>query len=127
MGGLIVAECEWCKKRVLDIANETPLELVEAYQNSDHFDLCLTKCKHCGQFFGSCYIEVTMDDGDDDSWNFWVPVEPSEVEQIRSRPARILELVEERKHIVWQPDGKIFWAERPEIALIYAPFYLRTT
>lgn len=100
---------------------DLPFETVERYVQSDHFDLFLCKCPRCGQLYVGCYVEVTLVTGDeweDDHWNFWVPVEPLEVDGIRAAPLTAVELIQSRRHITWYPGGTIRWAEGPEIAFM---------
>ena len=97
---------------------DLPFETVERYVQSDHFDLFLCKCTRCGQLYVGCYVEVTLVTGDeweDDHWNFYVPVEPLEVDGIRAAPQTAVELIQSRRHITWYPGRTIRWAEGPEI------------
>jgi hypothetical protein len=87
----------------------------------DEFDLILCKCSICEQLYTGCFVEINLTDGDDDYWNFWVPISESEIEIIRTNPKEAIDIIQSRRHITWHPNGKIYWSNMPEIALIRGP------
>jgi hypothetical protein len=99
------------------VKEDLEFETVQSFVDSDHFDLYLCKCKECGQFYIGCFVEITTTDFDDDHWNFWVPVDDNEVKQIGLDTKMMIDLIQNRRHIRWHPNGDIYWAKIPEIAL----------
>ena len=105
------------------LATNGDLDLIEPIVESSHFDVSTYSCKKCGQLYLGCFVECCMIDseGNDDCWNFWVPVGKEDVETVRAHPGKIAELIQSRRHVTWHPFGKIYWTSGPEIALIRGP------
>jgi hypothetical protein len=94
---------------------------VENFVESDKFDLFLCQCKECGQLYIGCFLEINLASGDDDYWNFWVPVTEEEIAAVRNNHREGINLIQSKKHIVHGPSGKVYWSDGPEIALVRGP------
>lgn len=98
------------------------LKVVENIYESSHFDLTLHACVKCGQLYLGCFLEIIdWSGGDDDCWNFWVPVSKEEVDEVKANNLNACALIQSRRHIAWGPMGKAHWSDGPEIALIRGP------
>jgi hypothetical protein len=103
------------------------LERIEEVLDCDDFTVIIMKCKDCGQLFIYCFREYTRPNWEDDYWTFWVPASQDEIDTLKK--AEILmkfmgELIAEKSHICWNPEGKVFWSEsgNPIIAhIIFLP------
>jgi 8-oxo-dGTP pyrophosphatase MutT (NUDIX family) len=104
------------------LAPNGDLKVIENIYESSHFDLTLHVCAKCGQLYLGCFLEIIdWSGGDDDCWNFWVPVSKEESEAVKARKLNPGELIQSRRHITWHPCGKIYWTSGPEIALVRGP------
>src|SRR5206468_4212166 len=109
------------------------LDKFESLVHSSHFAVDLCRCRDCGQVYVEVFWEIVdWSGGDDDMWQFYVPVSDEETERLRSTlpqhdPAsgkagqnifvsHVIKLVESRRHIVRYPSNRVYWREGPEIA-----------
>jgi hypothetical protein len=113
-------------KRLTPEAFRKETDVQEQILESDHFSVCVTRCRDCGQLIADCFREYTSPDFEDDCWTFWVPVTEQDVSGIKSAPILLKfigELVHERPHICWHPDGHVYWSEKgfPLAFVVFLP------
>ena len=89
------------------------LEILEVLLDKSHLSLGVLKCKDCGQLYLEFYKEVTLADGDDDNWNFYVPISKEESEDIRNDISKCYQLFNQRKYFEIRPDGTNHWCTNP--------------
>ena len=98
------------------------LKIVNTLYESSHLDIDIQMCTRCDQLYISCFLEIIdWSGGDDDCWNFWVPVSLDDAEAVQEKKMRADELIQSRRHITWSPSGKIYWNDGPEMAIIRGP------
>ena len=98
------------------------LKIVNTLYESSHLDIDIQMCTRCGQLYISCFLEIIdWSGGDDDCWNFWVPVSMEEAAAAKAHKLKVDDLIQSRRHITWHPFGKIYWNDGPEIAIIRGP------
>lgn len=107
-------------------AIKSGVEWTESVLESDPFDVAIVKCRTCGQTFAYCFKQFTWGDGDDDYWTFWIPIEEKEIESVRvggSLFKLMAEMTQDRPHICWSPEGRVFWAEKgfPLAFIVFLP------
>lgn len=112
-------KCQLQQVTRFNSADELNFETIESYVKSDHFDLYLCRCKECGQLYIGSYVEVCLSDGEDDSWNYWVPVSEEDVGKIRKNHRAAIKMINDRRHIAWHPNGTIFWRTMQEMPFMY--------
>ncbi len=105
---------------------QAEVEWIETVCESDRFDVGIVECRTCGQVFAYCFKQYTSADGEDDCWSFWIPIDEQEVAIIRKAYPLLKfmgEMVHERPHICWHPDGRVFWADEglPLAFVIFLP------
>ena len=90
------------------------LEKLETIFESSHFDVWVSKCKRCGQLFICVYKEVCLADGEDDNWNFWVPVSKDEIDRLHSDGNKydLVKLLANNPYICEPPTKPIFWSSQ---------------
>ncbi len=96
-------------------AIQEAVERVESVVESNTFDVDIVKCRTCGQTFVYGFKQYTSPDWEDDYWTFWIPIGEQEVATIREAKSHLElmgEMVHERPHICWHPDGHVFWAKQ---------------
>lgn len=102
------------------------MTLIESILSSDSFDVAIVKCLKCGQTFVYCFKQYTSPGAEDDYWTFWIPIAEEEIGAIRTaKPLMKLmgEMVYNRSHICWHPNGQIYWNEKglPMAFFVFLP------
>lgn len=92
------------------------LETIEEYVQSERLDVFLARCSKCGLLYIGCYREIVWL-GSDHYWCFWAPVDSSELPEFKAHPGRAVEMIQAKPHITWHPSGRLYWSDRPEMAL----------
>ncbi len=101
------------------------LEEMEPVFVSDMFGVHLMSCRRCGKLFIFCFRKITTADWKEESWAFWVPVLPIEVQHIRTatRLNKVMaDLVATRPHIVMDPKESISWSNTGNAAVGFSVF-----
>jgi len=86
------------------------LESIEVLLDKSHLSLGVLKCKDCGQLYLEFYKEVTLGDGEDDNWNFYVPISKEELEELRNDGSKCYKLFIQKNYFVIRPDGSNYWS-----------------
>ena len=99
---------------------------IDSIFESDQFDVSIVKCKQCGQSYVYCFKEHTSPDGDDDCWEFWVPIPDNEIKDVKAVAPLLKfmgEMVHSRPHICCTPDDRVFWAQNgfPLAFIVFLP------
>lgn len=110
--------CHLVGNEVLDMQGE--LAPVDTIQESDKFDVLIRKCKQCNQLFVSVFKEINLANGEDDYWNFWVPVTQEEVDVLKKEGLTyLIKLIATKKHLCWSSDNEKYWSDgNPGIEVI---------
>ena len=113
--------CHLMEKEQFGSRSELEFKCVENFVESDKFDLFLCRCKQCDQLYIGCFLEINLTSGDDDYWNFWAPVTEEEIAMVRSNHREGINLIQSKRHIVYDPSQRVYWSEGPEFALMRGP------
>ena len=113
--------CHLMEKETFNARSELEFKCVENFVESDKFDLFLCRCKQCDQLYIGCFLEINLTSGDDDYWNFWAPVTEEEIAMVRSNHREGINLIQSKRHIVYDPSQRVYWSEGPEFALMRGP------
>lgn len=102
------------------------MTLIESILDSGPFDVAIVKCLKCGQIFVYCFRQYTSPNGEGDYWTFWIPVAEEEIEVIRTAKPLMKfmgEMVYNRPHICWHPNGQVYWSEKgsPMAFFVFLP------
>ena len=113
--------CHLMENETFNARSELKFQCVENFVESDKFDLFVCRCVQCGQLYIGCFLEINLASGDDDYWNFWVPVTEEEIAAVRDNHREGINLIQSKKHIVYDPSRSVYWSEGPEFALVRGP------
>ena len=116
--------CERCRSTPTRF-EDLSIVPVRILWNSSHSSFELWQCKSCGQRYLNQFHEILdWSGGEDDVWTRWMPLasnEPAEVEAMcredHAPPEglwnRLAQVMRRRERLVMDPQGRLYWSERP--------------